>query len=329
MSELTAVAGALPAEPGALITIAPETYVAAVFAPYKTELEQAVAVSANVTFDITTTAGMKTATEWRAVFRTLRTGAEKTRAERKAPILKIGKLLDSSYKELEAAIRPHEERFDALITAEETRKETEKQARIEAELARVDAIQKKIATIRSLPGLAAGASPHMIQGVIERLNGFVIDDSYEEFLPHATEAKAESLQSLQAALAAAEQAEADRRELEELRREKAARQAASAPAPVEPLRQSEIVVKVAAEAINKARTTAKAPPPFIEDPDTEEVATATAPGPVSTVEALFNALLACHACLTGRQTDMASAIQQAELALLAAGANPEQLGLTR
>jgi hypothetical protein len=304
--------------PVELITVAPETFVAAVFAPFAMELAHAKVAAANLSYDITTTAGMALVKEQRAIFRDLRVNAEKTRKERKDPILKIGKMLDAKYKELEGDITPYEDRYDAEIKAEEDRKEREKaeklareqekERKIADEMARMDGLHKKVNAIRSLSALAGGQSAALIGGILARAQAIQIDDSYAEFADMARGALAEAITSLQAMLEAAKSAEADRAELEKLRGPK------PAPKPVAPPKNSETVVRVAADAIAKA----KAPPPF--DPE---------PAPVSLEQALIDALLTCHGFLTGRTTDMSDAIAKAELALIAAGATPEQLGLTR
>lgn len=311
------------AAPAELITVAPETYVAAVFAPFAIELAHAKVAAANLSYDITTTAGMALVKEQRAIFRDLRVNAEKTRKERKDPILKIGKLLDAKYKELESDITPHEDRYDAEIKAEEERKEREKaeklareqakERRLADEMERMAALHRKVNAIRSLSSLAAGQSAAMVKDIIARTEAMVIDSTYAEFIAVAEAARAETLTTLAALLSAAEQAEADRAELEKLRGPK------KPAAPVAPIKASEAVVQVAADAIAKA----KAPPPFELEPAVAPVAST----PESERQLLIGALLDCHACLTGRSTDMANAITRAETALIAAGIPPEQLGL--
>src|SRR5438128_1765541 len=115
-----APAAAPPATGTALLTLNPEQYVAAVFAPFRERLDAAKTAAAAVTvIDVSTSEGMKVAIRHRATFRELRVEAEKARQDRKKPILDIGRLLDSRAKELEAEITPLEDRFDAKIKAEE------------------------------------------------------------------------------------------------------------------------------------------------------------------------------------------------------------------
>lgn len=209
----------------ALITIDPQQYVAAVFAPFRTKLDAAKAAADAATFDIATTAGMKVASEQRATFRDLRVSAEKTRQERKAPILQIGRLLDSSYKDLETEITPFEERFDKAIKAEEKRKADEKAERERLARERVEAFRKRISEIRESPVRAIGATVEGIKQLIQTVTAIEIDGSFGEFAEEAALAKQESLEKLELALVAAEQQEAERERLkaerEELERQEA------------------------------------------------------------------------------------------------------------
>lgn len=203
----------------ALITIDPAQYVAAVFAPFRTDLEAAKVAADAATFDITTTAGMKVATEQRAVFRDLRVSAEKARVERKAPILQIGRLLDSSYKTLEEEITPFEERFDKAIKAEDKRKADEKAERERLARERIEAIRKRISEIREAPVRSIGVGSVDIKQLISTITAVEIDGSFGEFADEAALAKQEALEKLELALVAAEQQEAERARLEAQRLE--------------------------------------------------------------------------------------------------------------
>lgn len=155
-------------KPSAIVTIDPQSYVAEVFAPFQKRLDAAVAsaTSARIitdggevlylgedgtTHQITTKIGMELAKAKRRILKAIRIDSDKERATRKAPILTIGKLLDSRYKEIEAAVTPLEELFDADITAEEKRIEDEKAAKIKAEAERQAAIQTRLDAIKGAP----------------------------------------------------------------------------------------------------------------------------------------------------------------------------------
>lgn len=214
-----------------LITLNPVEYVAAVYKPFESELDKAIAESANVTYDIKTTAGMATAVELRRRFRDIRIGAEKERKARKAPVLEIGKLLDSQFKELEAEVEAYESRHDTAIKAEEAEKERIRQEKVAAENARQAGIQKRIDWIVSQPLAAAGKPSAKIAELIETLSNAKVDA--EVFMEHAGRAqvaKDEALAKLEALRKAAADQEAEserlrleREELDRQRKEQAER----------------------------------------------------------------------------------------------------------
>jgi len=225
-----------------LITLDPAKYVAEVFLPFHTELAKLQADAAMVSYDIATTAGMKVAVEHRAKFRTLRLGAEQARKDRKAPILEIGKLLDSRAKELQAVIEPLEARFDADIKAEESRKEAEKQAKLAAEKARLDKLRCIINEVRALPGQAVGKTSAEIAALAATLHPQRNLTELEDLAGEYCAARADALMQLKKAEMAqrgAEQAaeaqrleairlQAEREELAKLRAEAEARKRADA-----------------------------------------------------------------------------------------------------
>lgn len=167
----------------ALVNIKPETYAKQVFEPYKKQLTAAVRAAAKTPeFNIQTTAGLEVAKQLRASFRTIRIGAENMRKERKAPIIQIGKLLDTRYKELEADITPHEDKFDAMIKAEEARKEQIKAEEVARERARVEQIENRLRVLRGIPALHLQSSAADINQAIERNSILVLDpDEFEEY----------------------------------------------------------------------------------------------------------------------------------------------------
>lgn len=168
--------------PQQLITIEPAKYVELVFEPFAKRLADAKTLAEAAQFDVTTTAGMAVAVKHRATFRDIRVASEKARKERKAPILEIGKLLDSRQKEIEAEIEPFESRFDDAIKAEESRKEAEKAAKLAAEQARIDAIRAKIDEIRNLPARMVGKSAEQIGVAADHVSEYVVSlDEFGEF----------------------------------------------------------------------------------------------------------------------------------------------------
>lgn len=170
-----------------LITIEPTSYVAAVYEPFQKRLADAITAAKDVTYDIATKAGMEAAKANRALFRDIRIEGEKARAARKAPILEIGKLLDSKYKEIAALVEPHETRFDTDIKAEEKRLDDEKAAKIKAEAERQSALQSKIDAIKNAPLSAINMSSEDALGVMGALE--LIKPTSDEFGERFVEAE--------------------------------------------------------------------------------------------------------------------------------------------
>jgi hypothetical protein len=171
---------------------------------------------------------MEICVKYRAAFRDdVRVAGEKARVVRKAPILEIGKLLDSKYAELKNAVVPYEAKFDAAIKAEEKRKEDLKRAEAERE----EKVRLRIVAIRDLPLAAVGKPAAAIAEMITALEVDVPDESFGKLLDAAMTARAEVLAKLAgvhtAAVASEEEAAriaAERAELAQLREAAAERQ---------------------------------------------------------------------------------------------------------
>jgi hypothetical protein len=255
-------------QPQQLITIEPAKYVEVVFEPFAKQYADAVDAVREVAYDIKTTAGMATAIKHRAVFRDIRVASEKARKLRKAPILEIGKLLDSRQGEIESNLLPLETMFDEEIKAEEDRKDAEKIAKAVAESARITAIRKRIADFQAVLVVLVGADSETIKASIEVLEADSITlEAYMEFSGEAEVAKVAALAKLGEMLSAqraheAEQARlaADREALERQRAELAEqeRQAAAARAAQEKAdREARIAEEGRLSAIRKAEEAAR------------------------------------------------------------------------
>jgi len=196
-----------------LITIEPAKYVALVFEPFAKRLAAAKEAAKSITFDIATTSGMRAAVEQRAVFRDIRVASEKTRKERKAPILEIGKLLDGRQKEIEAEIEPFESRFDSEIKAEEKRKDDEKIAKALAESQRITEIRQKIDTMRNAPARWLNSPSADIGIAADCLSEMVLPlEVYAEYVGEATverDAAVKQLRTMQEAMRQHEEAQAE------------------------------------------------------------------------------------------------------------------------
>lgn len=186
-----------------------------------------------VVYEVATTMGMDEAKAARVAIREPRYEIERIRKAAKAPILALGKKLDSEAARITSELLKLEDPIDQQIKAEEDRKERERQAKIEAEQKRVADIQARIENMRTLAlSLAACDSAAIARG-IAHAGKWVIDDSFAEFHQAAQDAKDASLSRLRQMHDAAvahedEQAriKAEREELARLRKAEEERQAA-------------------------------------------------------------------------------------------------------
>jgi len=201
-----------------LVTLDPKTYVAAVYEPFSNRLQAAIKSSSKVTYAIATKEGMATAKECRALFRTIRLDCDKERAARKAPIIAIGKLLESAYTEIETAVKAHEEKFDADIKAEEQRLEDEKAAKLKAEEQAKAAIQNKIDAIKNKPLGVMNKTVADIEEAIAELSPLIPTPAEfgERFIEaeYALKGALETLNSILAGKKAQEQLEAQNKAAE-------------------------------------------------------------------------------------------------------------------
>ncbi len=198
-------------------------------------------------FEVTTTKGMIEAREARAEVKGYRVALEKMRVELKAPALERTRLIDAEAKRITAELLAIEEPIDQQIKEEEARKAAEKEAKAKAEAARLAAIASRISAIRNLVGLVANHSSTVISAELEKVQKLELSEAeFQEFLPDAQEALAETLREIQAALntrllyeaeqarieaeqkAEAARIKAEREELARLREAEAARQAEQA-----------------------------------------------------------------------------------------------------
>jgi hypothetical protein len=217
-TEIAVAAQETAAAPQQLMTIEPKVYVDLVFEPFVKRYADGVDAVREVAYDIKTTAGMAVAVKFRALFRAIRTESENARKLRKAPILEIGRLLDSRKGEIEAVSLPLETMFDDEIKAEEQRKDAEKQAKAAIEKARVDAIQAKIDEIRSAPAAFALKTAAELKAEADRLSETVISlDEFAELTGEAMQARNKAVEQLRELQETAEEMEARQARLAEER----------------------------------------------------------------------------------------------------------------
>jgi len=161
-----------------LKTIDPVEFVAAVFNPFQERLAVAISETKDIKYDITTTAGMELATKCRATFREIRIEADKERAFRKAPLLLIGKMLEAKNTEIENEAKPHEEKFDVVIKAEEERKKEIKAAAMRELAAKEAAINAAIDAIKNKPIEALNLTADQTQTALDELMNLAIEDDF-------------------------------------------------------------------------------------------------------------------------------------------------------
>jgi hypothetical protein len=165
----------------ALKTIDPTQFVEAVYSPFHARLANAIAETSDIEYDITTTAGMEVAKKCRATFRDIRIEADKERAARKAPLLVIGKLLESKNTEIEVAVAPHEEKYDAQIKAEDKRKEDIKAEAMRIETLRLSALDAKVNIIKEKALAALNLNADDTQAMIVELQAIeATEENYQE-----------------------------------------------------------------------------------------------------------------------------------------------------
>lgn len=174
---------------------------------------------AGVVYEVRTTQGMTEAREARAAIREPRYAIENTRKAAKAPILALGKKLDSRAAEITTQLLALEEPIDRQIKAEEARKEADRQAKIQAELKRVGEIHQRIDQIRRPVEYAMNLSSQLIQEQIVQVEALVVDESFAEFRMQAEEAKLTTLIALKGMRAKREEHEAEQAKLKAEREE--------------------------------------------------------------------------------------------------------------
>lgn len=177
---------------------------------------------------------MEAAKEARAAIREPRYLIEHARKGGKAKLLKLGKDLDSRAEKITEEILAIEEPIDQQIKLEEQRKDREKQAKIEAELKRTEAIKERINEIRGAVEACTryNSKAELIAQHIEDIQRIDIDESFAEFQQEASDTKTATLARLYDAHTNALAREEEKRkadeaqaELAKLRAEAAAREA--------------------------------------------------------------------------------------------------------
>jgi hypothetical protein len=184
-----------------------------------------------VVFDVETPRGMAAAKEARQAIRKPRYDIENIRKAAKAPLLAIGKRLDSEAQRITAELMKLEDPINDQIKNEETRKDREKAEAEAKEAARVAAIQGRITAIRNMAMIPSGSASAVILARHDEVKALSLD-GFEELTGDATTAKEQTVailfglhSSAVAAEAEAAKIAAERAELARLRAEQEAREA--------------------------------------------------------------------------------------------------------
>lgn len=187
---------------------------------------------AGVVYDVRTAKGMEEAKAARAAIRKPRYEIELIRKNAKAPILALGRKLDSEAARITAEIMTIEDPVDRQIKGEETRKEIERIEKANAELQRVEALNRRLDAIREMPIDASGLTSEHARQVLAVAEAMEIGPEFEERKEEAKAALFTAIASIKGVVAEREKHEAeqekikaDRAELERLRAEQSKREA--------------------------------------------------------------------------------------------------------
>ena len=170
----------------------------------------------------------------RKVLKTERIDITKTGKAARDDANAFAKAVIAKENQLIAVILPEEQRLQAIQHKHDDAIAAEKQKLIDAEVKRVEAIQKRIAHIRGAVDIVTryNSTADTVSGHIDDISAIKIDDSFDEFRDQAEDVKIATLTRLRGVHAAAVEREedderraADRKELDELREAQEKREA--------------------------------------------------------------------------------------------------------
>ena len=184
----------------------------AAYKPFYAQLQELEDNNSKITFDYESAKGNKEARSHVYRLRQSKSALEKTRKDEKAESLRIGKVIDTEAKEIEA-------RIEAMIAVHQVKiDEIEKR-----EADRIEAISERIESIVLYVPMLESINSKDLQIAIADLESMPIDDSYQEFINDAAKAKDSRLIKLREVLTTIIERENAAAELEKLREEAAAR----------------------------------------------------------------------------------------------------------
>lgn len=167
-------------------------------------------------FEVTTKQGLVTAKAARAELRGYRTNLEAVRKNIKGPALERCRLIDAEAKEITASLSALEDPIAAQIKIEEDRIEAEREAKLQADIRRVEGIRARIGEIISRAETVEGSSA-ACEVALAKLGEIKIGPDFEEFQEEAQRAVESTAFRLGNLAEQYRKAEADRAELERLR----------------------------------------------------------------------------------------------------------------
>ena len=174
------------------------------------------------------------------------------------------KMLGTMQRQFNAACEEHiaevlsyEKPIHEQIKAVEDRKEREREEKRQREEVRRQRHANNIAAIASLASKAAGMTSQELEDHIEVVRGIVVDESYEEFMAQAAQAKDKALVDLNGMLIAARLDEQERAEMEAERKRMAEVRAAQEARERELAEREQALAKAQAEQAAEAQRLAE------------------------------------------------------------------------
>jgi hypothetical protein len=201
----------------------------AALAGIKTEEElKALAASSISITAITNPDGLEQCRRARIVLKNTRVAIENIGKGAREDAVKFQKAVLAEQNRLVAILEPEETRLQAIQNAWEAKVEAEKQAKIDAEIARVNALKARTAELHGCLTLTPSSGSTLIQQHIDDLDAIAVDETFEEFQAEAATVKDAALKRLGALWTAARSHEAEHRRLADERADLARQRAEQA-----------------------------------------------------------------------------------------------------
>lgn len=158
--------------------------------------------SATIT-TITNQAGYDQCHSARMLLKNTRLEIAKTGEAGREDAVQTSKAIIARQKTLISITQPEEERLQKIQDAWDAAIEAEKEAKIQAEVRRGQAIQARITELRNAPLACTNAASVVVNESIALINSIVVDDSFEEFKDEAAQVKSVTLAALRGLFSAA------------------------------------------------------------------------------------------------------------------------------